>query len=275
MKSYNVNALSATLKTMNDNNLQERPLILISNDDSISAPGIHRLVDYVKDLGDIIVVAPEGPQSGMSSAFTCEGDLRIQQYPDYNGAKMYSVSGTPVDCVKLGLFALVPRKPDLMLAGINHGSNSGNSIIYSGTMGAVIEACMEGIPAVGFSLTHHSIEADFSLSARFVTEIVSEVMKEGLPEMVCLNVNIPAKIVPNGVKVCRAANGHWTDGYVRYLDPSGKPFYMLDGRFINHDADATDTDCYWLDRGYISVVPVCPDMTDRKAIPDLSGKFDL
>ncbi len=275
MRFYNVNAPNATLKKMTDNNIPQRPLILISNDDSIYAPGIRRLVDYVKDLGDIIVVAPEGPQSGMSSAFTCEGELRIKQYPDYNGAKMYSVSGTPVDCVKLGLFALVPRKPDLMLSGINHGSNSGNSIIYSGTMGAVIEACMEGIPAVGFSLTHHSIEADFSLSSGFINDITSKVITAGLPDMVCLNVNIPAKIIPKGVKVCRAANGHWTDGYVRYLDPMGNPFYMLDGRFVNHDADATDTDCYWLDKGYISVVPVCPDMTDHKAVSALSSRFDI
>ena len=145
-------------------NQRPRPLILISNDDSINAPGLLRLIDYVNSLGDIIVVAPEEPHSGMSSAFTVTEALRIKSREDYNGARLFSVNGTPVDCIKLGLHAVTPRKPDLMIAGINHGSNSGNSIVYSGTMGAVIEACMEGIPSVGFSLTHHSIKADFSLA---------------------------------------------------------------------------------------------------------------
>lgn len=260
---------------MADTNPTNRPLILISNDDSISAPGLHRLVDYVKDFGDVIVVAPEEPHSGMSSAFTVSEALRINQREDYNGARMFTVNGTPVDCVKLGLYAVTPRKPDLMLAGINHGSNSGNSIIYSGTMGAVLEACMEGIPAVGFSLLHHSIAADFSLSATFVTEIVRKVLAEGLPQGVCLNVNIPSKVVPVGVRACRAARGHWSDGYSRYLDPHGNPFYMLKGRFINEDIDATDTDEYWLERKYISVVPVSPEMTETAAIKDMSRIFDV
>ncbi|MDE6239542.1 MAG: 5'/3'-nucleotidase SurE [Muribaculaceae bacterium] len=251
-----------------------RPLIFISNDDSISAPGLHRLVDYVKDLGDVVVVAPEDPHSGMSSAFTVTDALRINQCEDYNGARMFTVNGTPVDCVKLGLYAVVPRKPDIMIAGINHGSNSGNSIIYSGTMGAVLEACMEGIPSVGFSLLHHSIAADFSLSAKFVTEIVSKVLDEGLPKGICLNVNIPSKVVPAGIKTCRAARGHWSDGYSRYLDPMGNPFYMLNGVFINEDKDATDTDEYWLARNFISVVPVSPEMTYSPAIKDLSRRFD-
>ncbi len=258
------------------NNIQSsnRPLILISNDDSINAPGLHRLVDYVKDLGDIVVVAPSNPHSGMSSAFTVSSALRIKQCDDYNGARMFTVNGTPVDCIKLGLFAIVPRKPDLVIAGINHGSNSGNSIIYSGTMGAVLEACMEGIPAVGFSLMHHSMKADFDLSASYVTRIVSKVMSSGLPKGICLNVNIPAKVKPVGVKVCRAARGHWSDGYSRYLDPHGNPFYLLKGRFINEDIDATDTDEYWLARNFISVVPVSPDMTCNSEIKPLSHCFD-
>ncbi len=251
-----------------------RPLIFISNDDSISAPGLRRLVDYVKDFGDVVVVAPEEPHSGMSSAFTVSNALRINECEDYNGARMFTVNGTPVDCVKLGLFAVVPRKPDIMIAGINHGSNSGNSIIYSGTMGAVLEACMEGIPSVGFSLLHHSIAADFSLSAPFVSEIVKKVLDEGLPKSVCLNVNIPARLVPAGVKTCRAARGHWSDGYSRYLDPQGNPFYMLNGRFINEDKDATDTDEYWLARNYISVVPVTPEMTCIPEIKEMSRRFD-
>lgn len=252
----------------------KRPLIFISNDDSISAPGLHKLIDFVKDFGDIIAVAPEQPQSGMSSAFTFDKALKIHEYADYNGARLFTVNGTPVDCVKLGLYAITPRKPDLMIAGINHGSNSGNSIIYSGTMGAVLEACMEGIPSIGFSLLHHSLKADFDLSASFVTEIVGKILEEGLPEGTCLNVNIPAKVVPAGIKVCRAARGHWSDGFSRYLDPQGNPFYLVNGRFINEDADATDTDEYWLARNYISVVPVSPDMTHQADIKEMSRRLD-
>lgn len=251
-----------------------RPLILISNDDSIAAPGLLRLVDCVTALGDVIVVAPEEPHSGMSSAFSVEKALRIREHDDYNRARIFTVNGTPVDCVKLAINAIVPRKPDMMISGINHGSNSGNSIIYSGTMGAVIEACMEGISSIGFSLLHHSLKADFSLSADFVSDIAAKVLNEGLPKWICLNVNIPAKVVPVGVRVCRAARGHWADGYSRYLDPHGRPFYMVKGRFVNEDADATDTDEYWLARNYISVVPVSPDMTAQREIKDMSRCFD-
>ncbi len=258
---------------MSEISTSRRPLILISNDDSINAPGIHTLVDCVSHLGDVIVVAPEQPHSGMSSAFTVNAALRITSRPDYNGARMFTVNGTPVDCIKLGLYAVAPRRPDLVLAGINHGSNSGTSIVYSGTMGAALEACMEGIPSVGFSLLHHSMKADFSLSAPMVTSIVEDVLAKGLPKGVCLNVNIPAKVVPEGVKVCRAARGHWSDGYSRYLDPHGNPFYWLKGRFVNEDIEATDTDEYWLARNYISVVPVSPDMTDASAIRGMAGRF--
>lgn len=251
-----------------------RPLILVCNDDGINAPGLRHLIDCVTDMGDVVAVAPESPNSGMSSAFTVNASLRIRSLDDYDGARMFAVNGTPVDCVKLGLHAIVPRKPDLMLSGINHGSNSGNSIIYSGTMGAALEACMAGIPSVGFSLLHHSIKADFSLSSEFVRLIAANVLERGLPDGVCLNVNIPARVVPVGVRSCRAARGHWADGYERYLDPHGNPFYWLKGRFINEDADATDTDEYWLGRNYISVVPVTADQTCMQAIDDLGRRFD-
>lgn len=259
---------------MTNQHNSSRPLIFISNDDGVSAPGLLRLIEYVKDFGDVVAVAPEEPQSGMSSAFTVDKALRINEHEDFEGARLFSINGTPVDCVKLGLHAIVPRKPDIMLSGINHGSNSGNSIIYSGTMGAVIEACMEGIPSVGFSLLHHSIKADFDLSSSFVKDIVANVIEHGLSHGICLNVNIPAKVVPVGVCVCRAARGHWSDGYCRYLDPQGNPFFMLNGRFINEDEDATDTDEYWLARNYVSVVPVSPDMTASASIKSLASRFD-
>lgn len=251
-----------------------RPLILISNDDSISAPGLLRLVDCCPAEADIIVVAPQVQHSGQSSALTVNSPLRINEVADYRGARLFTVNGTPVDCIKLALSAIVPRRPDLVLAGINHGSNSGCNVIYSGTMGAVLEGCNEGITACGFSLLHHSLKADFSLSAPLVTEIIAKLLENPLLEGVCLNVNIPARVVPQGVRVCRAARGHWTEEYRKYLDPAGAPFYMLTGSFVNDEPDATDTDEYWLDCGYMSLVPVNVDLSNRAAAATLAPIFN-
>lgn len=251
-----------------------RPLILVTNDDSIEAPGIHILVDIVKEFGDVYVVAPTEPRSGQSSAITVGSPLRIKEIPGApDGVRYFTVNGTPVDCVKLALNAIVPRKPDFLFSGINHGSNSGTSITYSGTMGAVLEGCMNGIPSVGFSLLHHSLKADFSLSRDDVRMIVANIIEKGLQQDVCLNVNIPAKVKPEGMKVCRAARGHWSEEYKRYLDPSGNPFYWLTGHFVNIEPDAPDTDEYWLNRRYISIVPVTPDQSYTPAVKALAERF--
>lgn len=253
-----------------------RPLILITNDDSIDAPGLRCLAEAVRSMGDVIVVAPRHPQSGQSSALTVSAPLRISERPSDIGdnVRFFAVNGTPVDCVKLALHAIVPRRPDVVFSGINHGSNSGVNVTYSGTMGAVIEACLLGIPAVGFSLLHHSLKADFGLSTAFVAAIAAEVIAKGLPAGVCLNVNIPARVIPEGIKVCRATRGHWTDEYKRYLDPLGVPFYLLTGHFINDEPDATDTDEYWLQRRYVSVVPVSADQTAHNAVRELTSRFE-
>lgn len=251
-----------------------RPLIFITNDDGIHAPGLRHLVECAGSFGDVIVVAPDTPQSGKSSAISVESPLFITQHSGMEGAKVYSVSGTPVDCVKLGLHAIAPRKPDLLLSGINHGSNSGVSVIYSGTMGAVLEGCVVGMPSIGFSLLHHSLKADFSLSTRFVTDIISKAFQDPLPKGVCLNVNIPALVVPDGVRTCRAATGFWTEEYRQYSTPSGTPFYWLTGQFVNSEPEATDTDEYWLGKNYVSVVPVTPDLTDSNAVAALAKIFD-
>lgn len=246
---------------------EPRPLILLTNDDSVAAPGLLRLVDCLPESADIIVVAPSDAQSGKSSAITVNSPLRIQSHPDYKTARVFSVTGTPVDCIKLAMHTIVPRKPDLILSGINHGSNSGCNVIYSGTMGAVIEGCTIGITSCGFSLLHHSWQADFSLGMPFIKKIVDKLLKDNLPDGVCLNVNIPARVVPEGIKVCRAARSYWTDEYERYTDPTGNPFFMLTGKFVNCDSDATDTDEYWLKNNYISVVPV---LADNSAVNDIS-----
>lgn len=244
----------------------KRPLIIITNDDGVNAPGIHRLVDFVKGMGDIIVVAPDGPHSGQSSAISVNKVLHITQWPDYNGARIYSINGTPVDCIKLGLHAVAPRRPDLILSGINHGSNSGNSIIYSGTMGAVLEGCMVGIPSIGYSFHSHDENRDLSCCRDIITKITAQVIAKGLPHDVCLNVNFPDVDSVLGIKVVRAARGYWTEEYAEYTDPHGRPFYWLTGRFHNEEPGNPDTDMYWTDRGYASVVPCHPDQSATDAI---------
>lgn len=250
-----------------------KPLILISNDDGIYAKGLRYLVDCVSEYGEVYVVAPDQPQSGQSSAFTVETPLRVKDHEEYNGARIFSVSGTPVDCVKLAMHHIVPRRPDIMLSGVNHGSNAGNSVIYSGTMGAAFEASMQGIPAVGFSLLHHSIKADFSECTPWVKAITRIVMEHGLPEGVALNVNFPAKVKIEGVKVVRSARSHWTEEYKEYLDPHGKPFYLLTGDLVNDEPESADTDLYWLDRNYATAVPVRADQNALDAIPGLAAEF--
>jgi 5'-nucleotidase len=251
---------------------KQRPLILVTNDDGIDAPGVMVLARAASTFGDVIVVAPLMPHSGQSASLSINSPLRISERPsDNESIRLFTVNGTPVDCVKLALHAIVPRQPDFLLSGINHGSNSGNAILYSGTMGAVLEGCTVGIPSVGFSLLHHSLKADFSLSEHYVREITARVIAGGLPDFTALNVNIPARVVPEGVKVCRAARGHWSEEYQRYLDPQGKPFYWLTGRFVNEEPDAIDTDEYWLGRNYISVVPVTPEQTAQKQMSTIEG----
>lgn len=247
----------------------ERPLILVTNDDSIDAPGLHVLVRMAVEHGDVVCVAPRFPQSGKSSSMTFTAPLRLREaHPAdaVEGVRYYTVDGTPVDCVKLGLFAALERRPDYVLAGVNHGSNSGVNVLYSGTMGAVLEGCVEGIPSAGFSLLHHSPDADFSLSEPLMRGILARFIANPPQTGVCLNINIPAKIVPKGVRGCRSCRGRWTDGYERYTDPMGRTFYMLAGRFVNEEPEATDTDEYWLDRGYAAVVPVTPEMTAAGAL---------
>ena len=238
-----------------------RKLILISNDDSVHAPGLHRLIETVAPLGDVIAVAPSEPQSGQSSAMTVNAPLRVTRLDDIAGARVYSVTGTPVDCVKIAMNSIVPRKPDLVLAGINHGSNAGVNILYSGTMGATLEGCLQGISSIGFSLLHHSLQADFSHCLPLVAMMVERVLETPLPADVCLNVNFPARVAIEGVKVVRAARSHWTEEYQQYTDPHGKPFYWLTGGLINDEPHDDGTDLYWLDRNYATVVPSTPFQT--------------
>lgn len=252
-----------------------KPLIFISNDDSVEAPGLRHLIDCVADMGDIIAVAPAEPHSGQSSAITVNRPLRLKECDSYHGARILSVDGTPVDCVKLGLHAVVDRRPDIMLSGCNHGSNAGNCITYSGTMGAAIEATMAGIPAIGYSLLDHSMKADFSRTVPYIRNITEKVLASGLERGICLNVNFPADVDIEGLKVVRAARGYWSEEYKEYTDPFGKPFYWLTGRFVNIEPDDSATDEYWLVRNYATVVPARADQSAIDCIDAVSNLLGL
>jgi len=239
------------------------PLILISNDDGIDAPGVRRLIDFLHDLGNIVCLCPDSPRSGGSMALTVKGALRINRHEDYQGAKMYSSNGTPTDCIKLAWHTVLrDRKPDIVVAGINHGSNAGINVIYSGTMGATQEGCAFGVPSVGFSLTDHRFDADFSACRPFVRAIVQGMLLHGMPRGICLNVNIPdSHVPPTRMHLVRECKGNWSDEYVEYRDPAGHPFYMLAGTFRNEEPDNPDTDEYVLARGGVSVVPILLERT--------------
>jgi len=243
-----------------------RPVILITNDDSIHAPGIRALVEAVSSLGEIIVVAPDKPQSGMGHAITIGSPLRLSKAPLFGGGiESYTCSGTPVDCVKLAVDRVLHRKPDICLSGINHGANHSINVIYSGTMSAALEASIEGIPSVGLSLLDPSLEADFTGAKKYARLIVESLLKKTLDKHLCLNVNFPA-IPPElikGVKVCRQAYAKYEEDFEERTDPAGKKYYWLTGEFINFD-EKPDTDVWALASNYVSVVPVQFDLTNYR-----------
>jgi 5'-nucleotidase len=246
-----------------------KPLILITNDDGITAPGIRALVNAMRALGDVVVVAPDKPQSGMGHAITINSTLRLHEVKQ-DGLTEYACSGTPVDCVKIAIDKIIPRKPDLLVSGINHGANSSINVIYSGTMSAAVEGAIEGIPSIGFSLCNYSIEADFSAAAHFAGIIAKNVLDHGLPDGVCLNVNIPD--VPldiiKGVKVCRQAKALWQEEFDERKDPYGRKYYWLTGKFVDLDG-GEDTDVFALENNYVSVVPTQFDLTAHNAISEM------
>jgi 5'-nucleotidase len=250
----------------------KKPLILVVNDDGIVAPGIRALVAVMQEIGDVVVVAPDKPQSAMGHAITINNIMYLNKISPENAAVLeYSCSGTPVDCVKLAVNEILHRKPDLCVSGINHGSNSSINVIYSGTMSAAVEAGIEGIPAIGFSLLDYDWNADFDSSKKFIKQITLETLRNGLPKGVVLNVNLPKlkEKEIKGIKVCRQANALWVEKFDKRKTPQGKYYYWLTGEFVNND-HGEDTDEWALANGYISVVPVQFDLTAYQAIGDLN-----
>ena len=249
--------------------MTKKPLILVTNDDGVTAPGIKALITAMKPLGDVVVVAPDSPQSGMGHAITVNSTLYLEKLD--NGVPTYACSGTPTDCVKIAINQILKRKPDLCVSGINHGSNSSINVIYSGTMSAAIEAGIEGIPSIGFSLLDYSWNANFDAASKYARKIASTIIKNGLQEGLILNVNIPnvSEKDIKGIKVSRQAKANWVEEFDKRVNPMGREYYWLTGKFVNLDK-GEDTDEWALANNYISVVPVQFDLTAHHYIQTLN-----
>ena len=252
----------------------KRPLLLISNDDGYHAKGINDLVEMLTDYGDIIVCAPDDARSGFSCAFSANTPLTLKLREKRLGVEIWSCNGTPVDSVKMALAELCERKPDMVIAGINHGDNASVNAHYSGTMGVTLEGCMKYIPSVAFSLCDFSADADFEPLRPYVREITSKVLSEGLPLGVCLNVNFPIgepERPYKGVKVCRMAYGTWSSEVTKCHHPRGYDYWWMVGQYTNDEPDAEDTDRWALDNGFVAITPTQIDVTAHAAIEQIKG----
>lgn len=251
-----------------------KPLILITNDDGYDAPGIKKLTDLMMSIGDVVMVAPDGPRSAQSNALTVTKPIRFRLIESTENLKIYSCTGTPTDCVKLAINEILDSKPDLLVSGINHGSNAAINVIYSGTMGAVFEACENSVPAIGFSICDHDFDADFSHFEKYILKISQNVLTKGLPHGVCLNVNAPKGEI-KGVRVARQADGFWTKEFEKRAHPGNNhDYYWLTGYFQNNEPDAEDTDEWALANAFVSIVPTKIDMTAHEFIPQI-GNWDF
>jgi 5'-nucleotidase len=249
----------------------KRPLILISNDDGYHSKGLKCLIDMISQFGDLLVVAPESARSGFSMAFSVTLPLRLKLRRKMEGVEIWSCNGTPVDCIKMALSELCPRKPDLVIGGINHGDNASVNTHYSGTMGVTTEGCMKHIPSIAYSLCNHDDDADFEPMRHIVQYITEKVLKEGLPDGVCLNVNYPLVDKIKGVRVCRMAHGDWGNEVVRVRHPRNYDYYWLVGDYTNTEPDAEDTDNWALTHGYIAITPTTIDVTSYEMIDQMKN----
>lgn len=250
-----------------------KKLILVSNDDGYMAKGVRELIAMLAPYGEIIAVCPDQGRSGQSMALTFDAPLRIEeQNSPVPGTKLYSCNGTPVDCVKVSCYTVLNgRKPDLVVAGINHGSNASVNVLYSGTMGAVQEGCTWGVPSIGFSLTTHDPDADFSAIKPIVDVVIPKLLENGLPEGTFININVPAGFSDVPISVCRECKAHWSEEYKEYTDPFGRKFYMLAGHMVNDEPENTDTDLYALSQGHASLVLETLDRTAPDSISALAS----
>ena len=253
--------------------MTKRPLILVTNDDGIYAPGLKYLVKFMCTIGDVVIVAPDSPKSATSQAITINSPLYISRCYNHSKAKLeYKVSGTPADCIKFGVNEILKKKPDICVSGINHGSNSSVNVLYSGTVGAAIEAGIQGVPAIGFSVLDYSWNAKFDHMEKFIISIALNVIKNKLPSNVVLNVNFPKSKI-KGIKICRQAKTYWEEKFCKRKNPMGKEYYWLTGDFVDND-NSNETDEYALKKGYASIVPIKFDLTAEDYIHELK-KWDF
>ncbi len=247
-----------------------KPLIFVTNDDGISAKGIRSLVEVASTFGEVVIIAPDKPQSGMGHAITISNPLRLFESDLFPGKIAYACSGTPVDCVKLGIYEIMKRSPDLLLSGINHGENTSTNVLYSGTMSAAVEGAMENIPSIGFSLRDFDANADFTGTQQVAEKMIREALKNKMPDYTCLNVNIPKGLPETikGIRVCKQAHAFWEDRFDKRIDQFGRPYYWLTGDF-ECVSDDVDSDIHALAQGYASVVPTQFDLTAYKAMDEI------
>ena len=252
-----------------------RPLILISNDDGFASKGIHELIKFLRPVAEIVVVAPDGPRSGSACAMTTQVPVGCRRLRQDVGLTIYACSGTPTDCIKLGLHALVPRRPDMVVAGINHGDNSSVNVHYSGTMGAVFEGCLKGIPSVGFSLCSHLPDADFSHCRGVIVRVVEEVLRRGLPPWTCLNVNFPDVAELKGVRICRQTAALWGNEWMPICHRAGSDYYWMQGEMQELDADDPETDHWALNHGYAAITPTTADLTAHDLLQAMRREWNF
>lgn len=253
----------------------KKPLILVTNDDGITSRGIRILVELMQELGQVVVVAPDSPQSGMGHAITVANTLRMFETDIFEGLKAYKCSGTPADCVKLAKHHVFDdHRPDLVVSGINHGSNTSISVLYSGTMSAAIEAAIEEIPSIGFSLCDYSPNADFDHIKKHILKITRLVLEKGLPKGSTLNVNLPARNQEpvKGIKLCRQARAKWQEQFDLRYDPHGQKYFWLAGEFVNLD-QGEDNDEWAIKHNYVSVVPCQFDLTNYNTLDHLNSNW--
>jgi 5'-nucleotidase len=215
--------------------------ILVTNDDGVFAPGIRFLIDVMKEFGQVTVMAPNKPQSGVGHAITFADPLKIKTIEKTDNYQEYSCNGTPVDCIKLAENIVYKKRPDLVVSGVNHGSNASINVIYSGTMAAVIEACIDEIPAIGFSIDTYSSKVNLEPSRQYIRKIVQGIIDKGMPQDICLNVNIPTTEEIKGMKLSRQAKASWREGFDSRTNPRGEDYHWLTGDFVVND-EGKDTD---------------------------------
>ena len=252
----------------------KKPSILVSNDDGVMAKGINELVRFLRPLGDIVVMAPDSPRSGSGCALTVTQPVHYQLVKKEVGLTVYKCTGTPTDCIKLARNTVLDREPDLVVGGINHGDNSATNMHYSGTMGVVVEGCLNGIPSIGFSLCNHDHDADFEATGLYVRKISAMILEKGLPPLTYLNVNFPNTADIKGIRICEQAKGRWTGEWTPCPRLNDTKYFWLTGKFTDHEPENEKNDHWALVNGYVAITPTTVDVTAYGFMDELNKWFN-